>query len=137
MTLDPELEHALLAHHRKHRLRGVLTIVLGLAFALAAVVCAITHAVKTRQLVAFGVLGSFGILLGTASLKHHRSQLLERLRSGIPIREIRRERLFPNSSAKQLPRIAVDFVDGETASILCEQADQARIEMLLRTQMNG
>lgn len=136
--VNPQLEAALLAYHRKHRRRDVVTIVVALCFVLAAVLCLIKHPVEARPIASFGVPGLFGLLIGAWSLWVHRPYLLERLRTGIPIRDVHRGKRTTNVT-RDFPALYVDFKDGRTASLLgLGDDDLAHIEALLRIQMaNG
>ena len=89
--MNPELERALVAYQARHRSRDLLLIALSLGFVVIDVLdIVITHHVRTRPLVSFGVIGVLGLLLANYMRSLHRPMLLERLRTGIAIRDVRR-----------------------------------------------
>lgn len=135
--MNRDLELALLAYHHRHRSRDLLLIALSIGFVLIAILdVVITHHVRARPLVSFGVVGVLGLLLGRHLLSLHRPTLLELLRTGAAIRNIRRGM---GPSKIQLATTYVDFEDGRTAKLLCLSYEdkQTHIEELLRMQLRA
>jgi hypothetical protein len=131
--VNPQLERELLDYHHKHRRRDAMTIVVALCCLLPAAVGAMLHPTAGRAIAAFGVPGMFGLLIATWSLWLHRPYLLERLRTGVPIRGVRR------AERKDFPTLYVEFVDGRTATLvgLGDEELLTRIEVLLHIQMTN
>ena len=138
--VNPMLERELLAYHRRHRRRDVVTIGIALCCLLPAVVGALASPTNARAVTVFGVPGLFGLGIGLWSLWTHRPQLLERLRTGIPIHDVRRGTALAEDVKPDFPTLHVDFKDGRTASLVClggENDRITRIELLLRIQMGN
>lgn len=138
--VNPLLERALLDHHHKHRRRDVLLIVVALSVVIVAAAALVVDPVKAIPIASFGIPGMFVLVIGAVSLWSHRPQLLERLRTGIPIHDVRRGTTLAQGKGRDFPTLYVDFKDGRTASLLClggEDDQISRIEVLLRIQMGN
>lgn len=132
--INPQLERELVDYHHRHRRRDAMTIIVALCCLAPAVVGAVMHPASKHAMAVFGVPGIFGLLIATWSLWLHRPYLLERLRTGVPIRGIRR------AERREFPTLYVEFMDGRVASLvgLGDEELLTRIEVLLRIQMvNG
>jgi len=131
--VNPHLERALLDLYRKqHRLDfipfGILVVVTVL---LVVWVLTVDPNKEMRRLPLLGVVAgpcAFGsAIMGYSVLRRRPKPLLDRIRTGIPIREVRRD---------GIAALHVHFADGSTQVLALGNLKQlARIEELLAVQM--
>lgn len=146
-TVNPYLERALGGYKHRQRKQNVI----GLVISAGAVVFAVAWVLLARPedgwfctpSALFLLPGAFGIVIcGTLALTSRKVGLLDKLRTGIAIRKVRRDTTHIEIRRgllriqKQVPTIFVDFTDGKTVSLMSlgDLAQLKRIEELLHKQ---
>lgn len=146
-TVNPYLERALVGYRRKQTKQHTV----GLAISAVAVAIVVAYVLLAKPedgwlCTPSGLVllpGAFGILIcGSMAHAARKIHLLDKLRTGIAIRRVRRDvtkielRRGLIHIDKKVPTIFVDFTDGKTLSVMSlgDVPQLARIEELLRKQ---
>lgn len=134
--VNPELERALLDHYRKLRRLDLIPFVVLVGASVLLVVFALKYAVgREAEAARLPLLGLFAgpcafgaAILGFGLVRTRSQPLLDRIRTGIPIRRVHRD---------DSPALYVVFADASTEMLgsFGNQRRLARIEHLLKEQM--